>query len=134
MREIKETNAYVGPSRKPLEVKVVIGGKSRTLEFGDADRQRLQHADRQDLPGADDADRVGLLRLGRHAPAEHHHHRRRLADPRASTRSCRSGSPTTATSPRRSGSPGQDFQRYVALGALKAARAARENQWQVLLG
>jgi hypothetical protein len=27
---------------------------------------------------------------------------------------------------------GQDFQRYVALGALKAARAARENQWQVL--
>ena len=29
---------------------------------------------------------------------------------------------------------GQDFQRYVAMGALKAARAARENQWQVLLG
>ena len=29
---------------------------------------------------------------------------------------------------------GQDFQRYVAIGALKAARAARENQWQVLLG
>jgi len=28
---------------------------------------------------------------------------------------------------------GQDFQRYVAIGALKAARAARENQWQVLL-
>jgi rod shape-determining protein MreB len=29
---------------------------------------------------------------------------------------------------------GQDYQRYVAMGALKAARAARENQWQVLLG
>ena len=28
---------------------------------------------------------------------------------------------------------GQDYQRYVALGALKAARSARENQWQVLL-
>jgi rod shape-determining protein MreB and related proteins len=29
---------------------------------------------------------------------------------------------------------GHDFKRYVAMGALKAARAARENQWQVLLG
>ena len=28
---------------------------------------------------------------------------------------------------------GQDYTRYVAIGALKAARAARENQWQVLL-
>jgi rod shape-determining protein MreB len=28
---------------------------------------------------------------------------------------------------------GQDFKRYVPIGALKAARAARENQWQVLL-
>jgi len=36
VREIKEAHAYVGPSRKPLEVKVVIGGKSRTLELGDA--------------------------------------------------------------------------------------------------
>jgi rod shape-determining protein MreB len=29
---------------------------------------------------------------------------------------------------------GQDYKRYVAMGALKAARSARENQWQVLLG
>ena len=29
---------------------------------------------------------------------------------------------------------GQDYKRYVAIGALKAARAARDNQWQVLLG
>ena len=29
---------------------------------------------------------------------------------------------------------GQDYKRYVALGALKAARSARDNQWQVLLG
>ena len=28
---------------------------------------------------------------------------------------------------------GQDYKRYVAIGALKAARAARENQWQYLL-
>jgi rod shape-determining protein MreB and related proteins len=28
---------------------------------------------------------------------------------------------------------GHDYKRYVAIGALKAARAARENQWQVIL-
>src|SRR5690606_20445947 len=28
---------------------------------------------------------------------------------------------------------GQDFKRFVALGALKAARSAREDQWQHLL-
>ena len=28
---------------------------------------------------------------------------------------------------------GADYKRYVAIGALKAARAARENQWQYLL-
>src|ERR1017187_6789477 len=36
VREIKEAHAYVGPSRKPLDVKVVIGGKGRTLELADA--------------------------------------------------------------------------------------------------
>ena len=28
---------------------------------------------------------------------------------------------------------GVDYKRYVAIGALKAAQSARENQWQVLL-
>jgi len=28
---------------------------------------------------------------------------------------------------------GPDYQRYVAIGALKAARAAREHQWQYVL-
>ncbi|HTO03711.1 MAG TPA: rod shape-determining protein, partial [Opitutus sp.] len=36
VREIKEAHGYVGPSRKPLDVKVVIGGKAHTLELGDA--------------------------------------------------------------------------------------------------
>ncbi|HNY41477.1 MAG TPA: hypothetical protein PKJ41_13845, partial [Bryobacteraceae bacterium] len=29
---------------------------------------------------------------------------------------------------------GADYQRYCAIGALKAARAARENQWQYVVG
>jgi|GEM_PF-3647786 len=35
MREIKEAQGYVGPSRKPLDVKVIMGGKTHTLEMGD---------------------------------------------------------------------------------------------------
>jgi len=35
VREIKEQHAYVGASRKPIDVKVVLGGKARTLELGD---------------------------------------------------------------------------------------------------
>jgi rod shape-determining protein MreB len=34
VRDIKEAHAYVGPSRKPMEIRVVIGGKSRTLDLG----------------------------------------------------------------------------------------------------
>src|SRR5687767_3449888 len=35
VREIKEAHAYVGPSRKPLDVKVIMGGKAHTIELGD---------------------------------------------------------------------------------------------------
>src|SRR5690606_846534 len=35
VREIKEAHSYVGPSRKPIDVKVVLGGKAHTLELGD---------------------------------------------------------------------------------------------------
>src|SRR6187402_1533369 len=35
VREIKEANAYVGPIRKPIDVKVLIGGKSHTIELGE---------------------------------------------------------------------------------------------------
>src|SRR6185369_7049250 len=35
VREIKEAHGYVGPSRKPLDVKVIMGGKAHTIELGD---------------------------------------------------------------------------------------------------
>ena len=35
VREIKEAHAYVGPSRKPLDVRVIMGGKAHTIEMGD---------------------------------------------------------------------------------------------------
>ncbi len=35
VREIKENYSYAGPVRKPTDVKVIIGGKARTLELGE---------------------------------------------------------------------------------------------------
>src|SRR6478736_7962657 len=35
IRQIKEKHSYVGPIRKPIDVKVLIGGKSHTLELGE---------------------------------------------------------------------------------------------------
>ena len=133
VREIKEAHAYVGPSRKPLDVKVVIGGKSRTLELGDAIGNacntlidRIYPALTALIASASSDSVVTLLQniivTGR-----------RLADPRH-----RHGAPEEAGGRRlrvAQGAPrrARTSSRYVAIGALKAARAARENQWQVLL-
>ncbi len=42
IREIKETHAYVGPSRKPIDVKVILGGKAPDARVGRRDRPGLQ--------------------------------------------------------------------------------------------
>jgi rod shape-determining protein MreB and related proteins len=133
VRDIKEANAYVGPSRRPLEVKVVIGGKSRTLEFGDAVGNacntlidRIYPALTTLIASASSDSVVTLLQNiiitggGSQIRGIDTVLQKRLADDGYESPRVRLA--------------GQDFQRYVAMGALKAARAARENQWQVLLG
>jgi rod shape-determining protein MreB and related proteins len=132
VREIKEANAYVGPSRKPLEVKVVIGGKSRTLELGDSVGNacntlidKIYPALTTLIASASSDSVVTLLQNiiitggGSQIRGIDTVLQKRLADDGYESPRVRLA--------------GQDFQRYVALGALKAARAARENQWQVLL-
>jgi rod shape-determining protein MreB and related proteins len=132
VREIKEANAYVGPSRKPLEVKVVIGGKSRTLELGDAIGNacntlidRIYPALTSLIEVASSDSVVTLLQNiiitggGSQIRGIDTVLQKRLADDGYEAPKVRLA--------------GQDFRRYVAIGALKAARAARENQWQVLL-
>ena len=132
VREIKEAHAYVGPSRKPLEVKVVIGGKGRMLELGDAIGgacnalvERIYPALTALIGAAASDSVVGLLQNiivtggGSQIRGIDTLLQKRLADDGYESPRVRLA--------------GQDFQRYVALGALKAARAARENQWQVLL-
>ncbi|MGH7995012.1 MAG: rod shape-determining protein [Opitutaceae bacterium] len=133
VREIKEANAYVGPSRKPLDVKVVIGGKGRTIELGDMIANACNTLiDRIYQPlitlieRASSDSVVALLQNiivtggGSQIRGIDLVLQKRLADDGYESPKVRLA--------------GQDFKRYVALGALKAARAARENQWQVLLG
>jgi rod shape-determining protein MreB len=132
VREIKEAHAYVGPSRKPLEVKVVIGGKSRTLELGDAIgnacnslMDRIYPALTSLIEAASSDSVVTLLQNiiitggGSQIRGIDTVLQKRLSDDGYESPKVRLA--------------GQDFRRYVAIGALKAARAARENQWQVLL-
>jgi rod shape-determining protein MreB len=133
VREIKEAHAYVGPSRKPLDIKVVIGGKSRTLELGDAVGNacntlidKIYPALTTLIAAASSDSVVTLLQNiiitggGSQIRGIDTVLQKRLTDDGYENPKVRLA--------------GQDFQRYVAIGALKAARAARENQWQVLLG
>lgn len=133
VREIKEAHAYVGPSRKPLEVKVIMGGKAHTIELGDTIARagntlidRIYPALTTLIERASSDSVLALLQNiivtggGCQIKGIDLVLQKKLTDdgyeaPRVKL-------------------AGQDYKRYVAMGALKAARAARENQWQVLLG
>lgn len=133
VREIKETHGYVGPSRKPLDVKVVIGGKSHTLELGDVLARagntlidKIYPALTSLIQRASSDSVVTLLQNiiitggGSQIKGIDTLLQKKLVDDGFESPKVRIA--------------GQDYKRYVAMGALKAARAARENQWQVLLG
>lgn len=133
VRELKETHGYVGPSRAPVEVKLVIGGKSHTLELGDALARSANALIDKIYPAlttliqrASSDSVVTLLQNiivtggGSQIKGIDTLLQKRLTDDGFE-------SPKVKLA-------GQDYKRYVAMGALKAARAARDNQWQVLLG
>lgn len=133
VREIKETHAYVGASRKPLDVKVIMGGKAHTIELGDTIARacntlidRIYPALTTLITRAPSDSVLTLLQNiivtggGSQIKGIDTVLQKRLADDGYESPKVRLA--------------GQDYKRYVALGALKAARAARENQWQVLLG
>jgi len=132
IREIKEAHAYVGPSRRPLDVKVVIGGKAHVLELADVIGNacntlldRLYPALTALIARAASDSVVTLLQNiivtggGSQIRGIDTVLQKRLADDGYEAPKVRLA--------------GLDFKRYVAIGALKAARAARENQWQTLL-
>jgi rod shape-determining protein MreB len=132
IREVKEAHAYVGPSRKPIDVKVLISGKGRTLELGDVIGQacnqlldRIHEAARRLISRAanDSVEQLlqNIIITGGGSQI-------RGIDTELQKRLVAEGyeNPKVRVA-------GSDYQRYVAIGALKAARAAREHQWQFVL-
>ena len=132
VREIKETHSYVGPIRKPIDVRVIMGGKAHNLELGEALGNAANALIDKIYPAlttlitrASSDSVVALLQNiiitggGSQIKGIDTVLQKRLADDGYE-------SPRVKLA-------GQDYKRYVAMGALKAARAARENQWQYLL-
>lgn len=133
IREIKEAHGYVGPSRKPIEVKVVMGGKSHTVELGDvlanACNALIDKIYQPLTRLIERASSDSVLTLLQNIIVTGGGSQIRGIDAVLQKRLTDDGyeSPKVKLA-------GQDYKRYVAIGALKAARSARENQWQVLLG
>jgi rod shape-determining protein MreB len=133
VRELKEAHGYVGPSRKPLDVKVVIGGKAHTLELGDALGRAGNALIDKIYPALTSliqrASSDSVVTLLQNIIVTGGGSQIRGIDTLLQKKLTEDGyeAPKVRIA-------GQDYQRYVAMGALKAARAARENQWQVLLG
>jgi rod shape-determining protein MreB len=132
IREIKENHSYVGTIRKPIDVKVIMGGKSHTLELGEVIGRACNtlidkiYPALTSLIGRASSDGVVTLLQnivitggGSQIKGIDTVLQKKLADDSYESPKVRLA--------------GQDYKRYVALGALKAARAARENQWQYLL-
>ena len=133
VREIKEAHGYVGPSRKPIEVKVVMGGKSHSIELGDvlanACNALIDKIYQPLTRLIERASSDSVLTLLQNIIVTGGGSQIRGIDAVLQKRLADDGyeSPKVKLA-------GQDYKRYVAIGALKAARSARENQWQVLLG
>jgi len=132
IRQIKEEHSYVGPVRKPLDVKVLIGGKSHTLELGEV----IGRACNRLLEKIYQALTTLIARASSESVAQ-------LLQNIVVTGggSCIRGFDTVLQQKLMDDGfeapkvrlAGQDYKRFVAVGALKAARAAREDQWQHLL-
>ncbi len=133
VREIKEAHGYVGPSRKPLEVKVIMGGKAHTIELGDTLARACNTLIDKIYPALttliERAPSDSVLTLLQNIIVTGGGSQIKGIDAVLQKKLTDDGfeSPKVKLA-------GQDYKRYVAMGALKAARSARENQWQVLLG
>jgi rod shape-determining protein MreB len=133
VREIKEANSYVGASRKPLDVKVIIAGKGHTIDLGDLIGAACNALIDKIYPSLtsliERASSDSVVELLQNIIVTGGGSQIRGIDTVLQKKLSEDGyeSPKVRLA-------GQDFKRYVAMGALKAARAAREDQWQVLLG
>jgi rod shape-determining protein MreB len=133
IRQIKEEHSYVGPIRKPIDVKVLIGGKSHTLDLGESIGNACNRLLDKIYPALTTliarASSDSVAQLLQNIVITGGGSRIRGIDTVLQQRLAADGfeAPKVRLA-------GPDFKRFVAVGALKAARSAREDQWQHLLG
>ncbi|MBL9204462.1 MAG: rod shape-determining protein [Opitutaceae bacterium] len=133
IREIKEAHAYVGAIRKPIDVRVILGGKAHTLELGEVLGRAANTLIDRIYPALTSliarAPSDGVVTLLQNIVVTGGGSQIKGIDTVLQQRLVDDGyeAPKVRLA-------GQDYKRYVALGAIKAARSARDNQWQVLLG
>ena len=132
VRELKEAHAYVGPIRKPIDVRVVLGGKAHTLELGEVLGRSANSLIDRIYPALTTliarASSDSVITLLQNIVITGGGSQIKGIDTVLQQRLIDDGYETPRVK-----LAGQDYKRYVALGAIKAARSARENQWQVLL-
>jgi rod shape-determining protein MreB len=132
VREIKETHSFVGDPDARIEVRVMVGGKPRKLDVTDQLRQACEALlDRMydgvvEMIGRADADSVeellqNIILTGGGSRI------RQIAE-QLQARLAAEGYENPRVQ-----AVGPDYKAFVGRGALKAARRARENQWQQLL-
>ena len=132
IRQIKEEHSYVGAIRKPIDVKVLIGGKSHTLELGETIGRACNRLVEKIYPALTTliarASSDSVATLLQNIVVTGGGSRIRGFDTVLQEKLIADGfeAPKVRLA-------GQDYKRFVAVGALKAARSAREDQWQHLL-
>jgi rod shape-determining protein MreB len=132
IRQIKEEHSYVGPIRKPIDVKVLIAGKNHTLELGDTIGRACNRLMEKVYPAVTTlisrASSDSVAQLLQNIIVTGGGSRIRGFDTVLQQKLIEDGyeSPKVRLA-------GPDFKRFVAVGGLKAARSAREDQWQHLL-
>jgi rod shape-determining protein MreB and related proteins len=132
IRQIKEEHSYVGPIRKPIDVKVLIGGRSHTLELGETIGRACNRLLDKIYPALTTliarASSDSVAQLLQNIVITGGGSRIRGLDTVIQQKLTDDGfeSPKVKLA-------GPEYKRFVAVGALKAARSAREDQWQHLL-
>jgi rod shape-determining protein MreB len=132
IRQIKEEHSYVGAIRKPIDVKVLIGGKSHTLELGETIGRACNRLLEKIYPALTTlisrASSDSVAQLLQNIVITGGGSRIRGLDTVLQQKLADDGfeSPKVRCA-------GAEYKRFVAVGALKAARSAREDQWQHLL-
>jgi rod shape-determining protein MreB len=132
IRLIKEEHSYVGAIRKPIDVKVLIGGKSHTLELGETIGRACNRLLEKIYPALTTlisrASSDSVAQLLQNIVITGGGSRIRGLDTVIQQKLADDGfeAPKVKLA-------GPEYKRFVAVGALKAARSAREDQWQHLL-